>query len=465
MRTRTTRLFAAATIALLGLAAGLVAQDATPKPETKAHGRVLLVSIDALRPEAYRDDRYQTPNLRALAARGLSARKVVGIFPTLTYPAHTTLATGCRAGRHGIVSNTIFDPQDGGKRWYFEASHIHATTLWDAAKKGGLTTSTVRWPVTVGAQIDWHIAEIFGGKGPDRWQIVRESSTPGLFDEVWPEGLGKGEPEIDVGVARAATAIIEKHKPELMMIHLVQADGAQHHGGRDDPAVARAYAKVDEHLGSILKALDTAGVGSATNVIVTGDHGMQDVHTAVKPNALLREAGFLKIGEHRKFAADWLACANTGGGAAAVYLKDPKDAATAERVLALLKTAAAGRYRGIFQVLDRQELDREGAFPDALCALEAGNGYTMESGGDGDVLGPAHLRGNHGYLPSRDEVATGLCAAGPGLASGGRAIPVFRQVDVAPLVAHLLGIELPDTDGVLVPGVLAARGRTRMDDH
>jgi predicted AlkP superfamily pyrophosphatase or phosphodiesterase len=457
-----------AVLSVLAFAIPLGAQDDDEKkPPQKPHGRVLLITFDGFRPESYQDARFTMPNLRALAARGVSAKKVVGIFPTLTYPSHTTIATGVRSARHGIVSNTIFDPKDGGKRWYFEAAQMRATPIWDAAKRAGFSTSAVRWPVTVGATtIDWHIAEIFGrGFGKDPWDTVRTNSTPGLFDELTPSPSdAKGEPAIDVISTQQTCGIIAKYKPELMLLHLLQTDGAQHHAGRDDPSVYAAFAKLDEHLGSILKALDAAGVGTATNVIVTGDHSMMDVHTAVKPNALLRELGFLKLDEKGKLA-EWSACANTGGGSAGIYPRDPSDKATNDRIVAALKSAMTSRYRGMFQVLDREALDREEAFPGAICALEGESGFTMEADGKGEVLGPAHLKGNHGYLPSRDEVCTGLVMAGPGLVSG-RMIPVFRQIDLAPLAAHLCGFDMgPGVEGVVVPGVLAPRGRTRQDDH
>jgi hypothetical protein len=89
----------------------------------------------------------------------------------------------------------------------------------------------------------------------------------------------------------------------------------------------------------------------------------------------------------------------------------------------------------------------------------------MEGDASGPVLVPSHVRGNHGYLPSRDEVATGLVAAGPGLAQA-RTIPCFRQIDIAPLVAHLLGVDMgPGVEGVLVPGVLAPKQKVKLEDH
>jgi arylsulfatase A-like enzyme len=465
-RGRTKLLVALAVLAGLAAVAPLGAQDGDGKAApAKQHGRVLLITFDALRPEAYREDRFHTPNLRALAARGISSKKVTGIFPTLTYPSHTTIATGVRAARHGIVSNTIFDPKDGGRRWYFEAAQMRATPLWDAAHRAGVTTSTVRWPVTVGAgTIDWHIAEIFDEK--KTWDLVRANSTPGLFDELTPSpGDADDEPNIDAVSTEQACGIIAKHKPELMLLHLLQTDGAQHHAGREDPSVYKAFATLDEHLGTILRALDAAGVGSSTNVIVTGDHSMMDVHTHVKPNALLRELGFLKVDAKGKFL-EWQAAAQTGGGSAAIYARDPSDHATNERVVTALKSAVASRYRGIFQVLDREALDREEAFPGAICALEGEPGYTMVAEAQGAVLGPARVRGNHGYLPSREEVQTGLVMAGPGLAAGGRVIPMFRQIDIAPLAAHLVGFDMgPGVEGVVIPGVLAPKEKARQDDH
>jgi hypothetical protein len=447
------KLVAALAVALVALVP-LRAEEPAPK------GRVLLVSLDGLRPEVYLDERFEMPVLRALAARGVSARRVTGVFPTLTYPSHATIATGCRPARHGIHHNTVFDPAlAGGKRWLFEATNLRATTLWDAAAKAGLRTSAVRWPTTVGARIDFHVPEVFDYLDPkaDHWALVKKHATTGLLEELHPETpVLEEEPAVDDVFGELAARIIETRKPELLMLHLVQADGAQHANGRDDPKVKAAFAALDRHLGRLLRALEVAGVASSTNVIVTGDHGFLDVHTSVRANALLRELGFVKT-DAQGNVADWTAMAHNGGGSAAIYLKDPADRATGERVLTALRSAAAGSLRGIVNVLDRDALDREEGYPGAVCALECEAGYGFDSGAAGEVLNPAFAKGTHGYLPSRPELATGLVAAGPGLASG-HVIPSFRQIDIAPLAAKLLGCDLgPSCQGRVIPGVLARK--------
>ena len=106
-------------------------------------GPVLLVSIDGLRPGdlLQADQRgFKLPNLRKLLSEGAHASTVIGVLPTVTYPSHTTLLTGVSPARHGIVSNTTFDPLNinhGG--WYWYAENIKVPTLWDAARAKGLT--------------------------------------------------------------------------------------------------------------------------------------------------------------------------------------------------------------------------------------------------------------------------------------------------------------------------------------
>src|SRR5262245_45086311 len=84
-----------------------------PPPPTSAPAEthLLIISIDGLRgswaahPEQHG---LKLPTLTRLAARGAKAEGVLGVFPTVTYPSHTTLITGCYPTRHGIFGNEIF---------------------------------------------------------------------------------------------------------------------------------------------------------------------------------------------------------------------------------------------------------------------------------------------------------------------------------------------------------------------
>jgi hypothetical protein len=103
-------------------------------------------------------------------------------------------------------------------------------------------------------------------------------------------------------------------------------------------------------------------------------------------------------------------------------------------------------------VVERDELEALGADPDSPLALAAAPGVSMV----GETAGPAILPGSggaHGYFPDLDEVHTGFVAWGSGVAAG-RVVPLMGLVDVAPVVAALLGLDFTAPDGVLRPGIL-----------
>src|SRR5689334_15673620 len=72
---------------------------------------VILISIDGFRADYL--DKMAVPNLRSIAARGIRAKYMVPVFPTKTFPNHYTIVTGLYPAHHGIVANTMYDPEMG----------------------------------------------------------------------------------------------------------------------------------------------------------------------------------------------------------------------------------------------------------------------------------------------------------------------------------------------------------------
>jgi len=437
----------------------LVVLAAAPQPAGRAQ-HVVVISIDGLRPDYYLPSPTrlaQMPALDALRESGSWAEGVIGQFPSLTYPSHTSIVTGTSPATHGIVQNTRFAPEGGGG-WYFEAAGLEVPTLWDAAREAGLTTAGISWPVTVGAKIDYLLPETNQAPRDTTWlDLMRTQSTPGLVDAVVAR-LGGFEPNANRDYAQrdrfstaAAAVILETYRPNLLLIHLVEADTAQHQFGPNSPQAIDALARVDAAVASIVASIETAGLTGDTAVIITGDHGFYRVHSAFQPNVALREAGLLQTDESGRITS-WQAMAHRS----AIRVKDPADSALAARVEQLFKTLAEGRYRGLFRVIDRAEIARRGGDPDALLFLEPSEGYTTAAGTTGEFLVASSRHGDHGYLPDAPEMHTGLIVAGAGIAKG-IAMPLARQIDIAPTAARLLGIRLPHAEGVAMVGLIADR--------
>ncbi len=154
---------------------------------------VVLITIDGFRPEFYLDPSWNAPNMRNLMKNGVYAEKARGIFPTVTYPSHTTIITGAFPARHGIFYNAPVEPQGSSGQWNWYVKDIKAPTLWNAVRTANLKSAAVLWPVTVGADIDYNIPEIWSTeKDNDRVAPMKANTTPaGLWEEVEKNATGK----------------------------------------------------------------------------------------------------------------------------------------------------------------------------------------------------------------------------------------------------------------------------------
>ena len=98
----------------------LVASAAAGGAADRRTDHVVLISVDGLRPEFYLEERWPAPMLQQMRREGAHARAVKSVFPSVTYPAHTTIITGRMPIDHGISYNSPFEPQGQTGRWYWE---------------------------------------------------------------------------------------------------------------------------------------------------------------------------------------------------------------------------------------------------------------------------------------------------------------------------------------------------------
>src|SRR5688500_7298188 len=205
-----------------------------------AHGRVVMISIDGLMPETYLDpDRLglRVPTLRALHARGAFARGVESVFPTVTYPAHTTLVTGVPPSTHGITSNRPVDPlAKNNLGWFWYSEDIAVPTLWSAVQAAGARAAVITWPVTAGADVAFRVPEYWRAGTADDQKLLRSLSTPGLLEAVakeYPALWSKLTPPDVHDDAQFAIAryLLAHEDPALTLIHVWLTDDAQHAHG------------------------------------------------------------------------------------------------------------------------------------------------------------------------------------------------------------------------------------------
>jgi predicted AlkP superfamily pyrophosphatase or phosphodiesterase len=429
------------------------AADAPPASEPPGPIRhVLLVTIDGLVPESYlHPDAHglRIPTLRYLTAHGAFSTGARSVFPSVTYPSHTSMATGVMPGRHGITTNAAFDPLEknfGGWRWYTE--DLKVVPVWELARRAGYRTALVSWPVTAGARATWLFPEYWRARNDDDRKLVRTLSTPGLLDDVTrshPDLWSRLLPDPrDDAIADIGAYVIERGRPHLSLVHLVDVDENQHAHGLWSPQAIYAIEEADRQLARLLQAMREAGVWSRSAVVVASDHGFAGVTRRVRPGVLLREAGLVRVNEKNE-PVDWRAAVLASSGQAYVYLRSPADAATAQAVVRIFSEQVGRPGSGIERVYDRDQIRAVGGDPDALLALEAAEGVYFGPGYGGDYETPAAIAATHGYDPERPSMQASLLLLGPGIPAG--PIAGARLVDIAPTIAGWLGLSMPDVDG------------------
>jgi predicted AlkP superfamily pyrophosphatase or phosphodiesterase len=392
--------------ALLAACAGEA--PASPDLPARPADAVVLVSLDGVGPELVA--RTETPHLDALARRGLRARRLVPPFPSLTFPAHATLATGRFAAGHGIVSNRFRDRATGETFSLEDESRwLRAEPLWITATRQGVETHLVHWPCSQGA---------WDGLAP-------ASALP--YDEY----ASAGEK-----AARILDHLRRGARPLLVLSYWEAADGAGHEEGPLSEAAREALRGSDEALGRLLRGIEALPDASRVAVVVVSDHGMIPLSWRLS-----------LVAERRPRGLDYWVEAS--GPLANLYLESASEAGT---VAASLDSLPGLRCRRLEELPARYHYGPRDRAGEVVCEAEPGGSL-----GVGRRRGrqPSRLRGMHGYDPEEeDDMAALFVAAGAGLPEGA-VRERLEAVDVHPLVAGLLGIR--PAEGVRGRSPLAGR--------
>lgn len=418
------------------------AQRAAAAPQARSARHVLVISVDGMRPGSYLRPPAgaQIPNLLRLKSEGSFAEAVEGVYPTLTYPSHTTIVTGCLPAQHGIYTN--LSSRVAGKNagdWFWFAKSIRCTTLWDEARAHSMTSGSVAWPVTTGAAIDWDVPEIWNpaeGQVADPLYVAKFMNP--VFGLQMLGALGPPQPGMDSDVLRTRIAeyIIKEHQPGLLLVHLVDLDDAQHHYGPRSAAAASTLTRIDGRIGEILAAVKQAGLGDDTDVFIVSDHGFAPVHRLIHPNILLVKAGLLTADAQGNITGGKIETVSNGGS---FFIYWPKSEDMHDQVRRALASLFSRNLA--WAVLDQNALKDLGADPDAGLALDAPSGSMFDSAGTGSLVTPAS-GGDHGYLPFRAGLAASFIAWGPDVKPGVD-LHRIRMIQVGPTILKAMGITDP----------------------
>ena len=375
-------------------------------------GPVLLISLDGFRWDYL--DRYpeRTPHLQALRREGVSARGLIPVFPTNTFPNHYTLVTGRYPARHGMVNNEFFDSTEGRFFRYIHPPSNRdprwwgAEPIWITAVRQGVPAATALW---VGSE-----AEI-GGRRPTYWKP---------FDYRIP--FTQRVDEVVGWLSRPAG-----ERPAFVAFYLEETNGTAHRFGPDSPELAAAVALLDGHVGMLLARV--RALGREPEVVVVSDHGM----TATHLDRTLALEDYLDLATVH---------VDSDGSVVTLRPREGADAAAILRSLQRVPHARAYRAEELparFQLRDNPRIAPLWLLPEPgwHVATRANLASLRKK-----YVEKGFLAGDHGYDPDHPEMRGIFIAHGPSLRRG-VTVPETENVHVYALLCALLGVTPAVHDG------------------
>ena len=379
-------------------------------------------------------------------AEGTYARAVTGVLPTVTYPSHTTMVTGVAPATHGILYNSPFDPlhrnQDG---WMWYAEDVKTPTLWDAANRAGFVSSSVDWPVTVGAPITYNIAQYWRATTDDDHKLLRALSTPGLLDDGekavgrYPAGY-LYTVESDTRRSEFAAWLIAAKRPRIHTSYFSVLDEVQHEHGPATPEVFATIEAIDGMIDRVWKAAMSVDprrgrvCGVRPRIRALRSNGFGERRAAARgPDRRGSQTGACATG------ARWHGGTPSCSRTATMGTRSPPRARPSMRWPPTRPAECSGTST-------TRKPERKADFLGAAFVVGVKPGFAISGRVTGALVEPHAPGGTHGLLRELHEMDSAFFITGRGLPRG-RTLDRIDMRDIAPTLARLAGVSLPQAEG------------------
>jgi deoxyribodipyrimidine photo-lyase len=373
---------------------------------------VILVSLDGCRWDY--PDLYETPNLDEMAEKGVKAERVISSFPTKTFPNHYSIATGLYPDHHGLVNNTFYDAgmdkmyRIGNREMVENPAFYGGEPIWNTAEKQDMIAASFFW-------------------------VGSEAPVQGMQPTYWKKYDGSVP-----FVARVDTVLswLQKpldERPRLILLYFQEPDMVGHSYGPVHEETGKVIKELDGLMGYLRQGISSLPYGDRVNLIITSDHGMG----STSPER------YVNMHDHIK--AQWIEEVIGGNP---VYLVDAVDGFEDSVVSRLDRVEGISAWRKE-HVPAHLNYGTHPRISDVVLAADS----SWSVGEKSDASG--YAGGAHGYDNSNTDMHNIFFAEGPAFRTG-YIHPPFENVDIYPLVAHLLGLDPAETDGQLkdVKGML-----------
>ena len=363
--------------------------------------RTVIISLDGCRWDY--PEMYDTPFLDGLAKEGVKA-VMQPSFPSVTYPNHYTLATGLVPDHHGIIANRFLDKESGlefslgNKDTKQDPRFWGGEPIWLTAKKQGKRVGVVYWP------------------GSD---VAIQGSYPDIYFNYEQKPLLTYVERI--AEIERMLKMPEGKRPQLIMAYFDEPDHSGHTFGPESKQTRKQVETLDCLLGQLWNDIRQMPDGKKVNLIITADHGMGRNSN----ERIVNLAKYLDKSWYKTIANGFPTMIYPNKGCADKILK-------ALAKVPHIRAWHKDKMPAYFNYGTNKNI------ADIVVVSDIGWVFS-----DQDKV----LAGNHGFDPNYSDMHVIFRAAGPDFKQGYAKPLVFKNVDVYPLLSHLLGITPANNDG------------------
>lgn len=412
--------------------------------EIMSDTKLVIVSLDALNAKDFAVIK-TLPTIGRFLTEGAYVPLVDSVYPTVTYTCHTSITTGHYPHIHKVYNNEYAQPQRPTLQdWRWYERNIKCPTLFDYARQANKTIATLLWPVMAGADVKWNVPELWS---PDQSQsFLKLFWQYGSHNMVLPTLIssrllkGKDQPYLDNFTESLALNLLKRQKPDITAIHYTELDAVRHIYGLNSPQAHKALKRLDQRVARLIAATKKAGTYDRTNFVLLGDHGTHDFTKVIEMNTYFKQEGIRE------------AYACTCGGSCHIHLIEDVTAQRQEAIYEKLKSLVAAKDSPIKALFTKEEaLNTYHLKGDFQWVLEAQNGHVFRNTTSDQVITDRQLipncyKGDHGYLPSHEDMHTMLFMKGPGIKKAA-VLDRCCLIDEGPTFAKLMGLTMEKTEG------------------
>jgi arylsulfatase A-like enzyme len=426
----------------------------------KPKHHVVLVVWDGMRPDFVSEQ--NTPKLWKLAREGITFRNHHAVYPSATMVNGTAMVTGVYPGKSGIIANHVYWPDidpnhavdvelssvvekgdelSGGK-------YIATPTVAELVQRAG-ARSLIAAAKTVGLLLDRHPNQVGANNSAT---LFADKALPSAALAVITEKLGpfpSAHLHKDSWTTKALIDVLWKDGvPALSILWLGEPDLTEHETAPGAPAALVAIKSADENLAAVLSALDERKARETTDIFVVSDHGFSTIRRSIDLRKILNKAGFAMTTAFNAEPKPGDIMLAGNGGSVLSYVTGHDATVTHRLVEFLQQSDFAGviftkePMEGTF-ALEQAKIQSDRA-PDVVMAFrwdDSKNQFGVPGMIDADWQRAAG-KGTHATL-SRFDIRTMLIAAGPDFKRSQTDDLPSGNIDVAPTILQILGINSP----------------------